>query len=281
MNRRHRGRRAAFTLIELLVVMAIISILVGLLLPAVQSARNAARRTQCLHNQMQVAIAMENYEASFEAFPPGVVASSGPVLNQDTGYSFSWIAQLLPYIDQKNTYNHLNFQLGTYDKANQSARSMQIAVLLCPSDSDVLSTTGDGLGQTSFYGSYHDSEAPIDIKNNGVLFLNSRIALDNIEDGASNTLLFGEAKALFGSYGWASGTRSSLRNAGTMINLAPPAPSKANPVPTGGFSSYHPAGANFAFADGSVRFLRGSMNPVTYGHLANRNDGEMISAGAY
>ena len=84
-------RSRGFTLIELLVVIAIISVLVALLLPAVQAAREAARRAQCLNNLMQLAIALQNYEASYEVFPPGVVNDTGPVLDQPKGYHFGWL----------------------------------------------------------------------------------------------------------------------------------------------------------------------------------------------
>src|ERR1700754_2067028 len=92
----------AFTLIELLVVIAIIAILIALLLPAVQQAREAARRTQCKNNLMQLGIALHNYQMAFEPPPPGVVNSTGPVLNSPSGYHMGWIAQILPYIEQRN-----------------------------------------------------------------------------------------------------------------------------------------------------------------------------------
>ncbi len=274
------GRRG-FTLIELLVVMAIISVLIGLLLPAVQAARGAARRVECTHNLMQNALAMENYENAFEMFPPGVVDATGPIIHKESGYHHSWIAQVLPFLDQKNTFNHINFQLGAYDLANSSARTMKLAILLCPADPDSLSLTSAGWGQTSYYGPHDDSEAPIDDKNNGLLFLNSHVRSEDIEDGASQTALLGEARIDRDVFGWISGTRSSLRNGGTPINGPIPVATKANPHPIGGFSSYHIGGANFAMADGSVKFLKSTMAPNILARLINRGDGEMISAGSY
>src|SRR5215469_2590915 len=93
----HGGARPrGFTLIELLVVIAIIAVLIALLLPAVQSAREAARRAQCTNNLMQLAIALQNYEGSYEAFPPGVVNETGPILDQPKGYHVGWLVRLLP-----------------------------------------------------------------------------------------------------------------------------------------------------------------------------------------
>jgi prepilin-type N-terminal cleavage/methylation domain-containing protein/prepilin-type processing-associated H-X9-DG protein len=278
MTRPGTGRRAAFTLIELLVVIAIIGVLIALLLPAVQACRSAARRTQCINNEMQMAIAMQNYESAFEALPPGVVNPTGPIANREAGYHYSWLVQILPYIEQKNVFNHLNFDVGVYHPANTTARHVRIATFLCPADG--YAGTG-GVATTSYFGSHHDSEAPIDATNNGLLFLNSHVRTEDIGDGASNTILFGEAKVDARALGWGSGTRSSLRNTGTAINGISPVPTKNNPDPVGGFSSLHAGGADFAFADGSVRFLKDSMSAATRKLLANRNDGEMLSAGDY
>jgi prepilin-type N-terminal cleavage/methylation domain-containing protein/prepilin-type processing-associated H-X9-DG protein len=275
------GRRAAFTLIELLVVIAIIGVLVALLLPAVQACRAAARRTQCVNNEMQLALAMQNYESAFESLPPGVVNPTGPVANRPSGYHNSWLVQILPFVDQKNIYNHLNFAVGVYDKANSTARTIRVAIFACPSDPDANRRTTGGLGPSSYVGSYHDSEAPIDTTNNGLLFLNSRVRMEDIADGASNTILFGEAKVEGENLGWASGTRATLRNAGWGINGKPPFPTKGNPDPVGSYSSFHPGGADFAFADGSVRFVKTSVAGGTFRMLANREDGEMISAEVY
>src|SRR6476646_404760 len=97
---RHCSREPrGFTLIELLVVIAIISVLIALLLPAVQSAREAARRSQCVNNLMQLGIALQSYESAHEVLPPGVVNETGPVLDQPKGYGFGWMVQILPYYE--------------------------------------------------------------------------------------------------------------------------------------------------------------------------------------
>jgi hypothetical protein len=90
-------------------------------LPAVQAAREAARRAQCCNNLMQMGIAILNYESSHERLPPGVVNNTGPVLDLPKGYHFGWLAQILPYCDQKNIYNHFNFNVGLYEVQNSTA----------------------------------------------------------------------------------------------------------------------------------------------------------------
>src|SRR5829696_3130788 len=106
MNVEKSGREG-FTLIELLVVIAIIGVLIALLLPAVQAAREAARRSQCVNNLMQLGLALHNYESAHEVLPPGVVNPTGPIQNTPHGYHFSWLTQILPYIEQTNVHRHL------------------------------------------------------------------------------------------------------------------------------------------------------------------------------
>ena len=91
-------------------VIAIIAVLIALLLPAVQSAREAARRAQCCNNLMQIGLALQNYESAHEVLPPGVVNLTGPVLDQPKGYGFGWMTQILPYIEMRNVYNHFNLK---------------------------------------------------------------------------------------------------------------------------------------------------------------------------
>ncbi len=120
-SRKARRRSApswGFTLIELLVVIAIIAVLIALLLPAVQAVREAARRAQCLNCLMQLGLALQNYESSHEAFPPGVVNDTGPVLDQPKGYHYGWMVRILPYCEMRNIYNHFNLSLGLYEAQN-------------------------------------------------------------------------------------------------------------------------------------------------------------------
>jgi prepilin-type N-terminal cleavage/methylation domain-containing protein len=208
------ARRKAFTLVELLVVIAIIGILMALLLPAVQAAREAARRTQCANNLTQMIIAVHNYDMAYGFYPSGTIDQQGPILSQESGYHHSWLVQILPYIEQRNAYNHVDFSVGVYDTKNQPVRKLTIKTFFCPTDS------GSAPGHNNYAGVHHDVEAPIDVNNNGVFFLNSRVRYEDVTDGSSHTLFIGEKVLEATDLGWMSGTRATLRNTGTPLNLA-------------------------------------------------------------
>ncbi len=294
-----RGPRRAFTLIELLVVIAIIGVLIALLLPAVQQAREAARRIQCTNNLSQVAIAFHSYESAHEVLPPGVVNDTGPIDNlAGKGYHVSWSVQVLPYVDHRNVYNNMNFMHGVYDGPNVSARGITLNVFMCPSDPRIGrwgssfpgSATASGPA-SSYAGVHHDVEAPIDVDNHGLLFLNSAIRSERIPDGCAQTFLVAEHVAE-PDFGWASGTRATLRNTGSPPNYGlwprgmtlgtpAPQPTEVDAMFVGGFSSHHPGGANHAFADGSVRFVKNTISTRVYPALGHRADGLMLSGDEY
>ncbi len=270
-------RRRAFTLVELLVVIAIIGILVGLLLPAVQAAREAARRCQCSNNVGQLILAVHNHEFSFERFPSGTINATGPIRSEPIGQHISWIVQILPFLEQRATFRGIDQLLGAYAAENVQSRSQVHRTLLCPSQ-NVGSVTD--VGQTTYAGCHHDVEAPIDVDNNGVFFLNSRVRFDDIDDGSSNTIFIGEV-ADIDALGWMSGTRATLRNTGSIAgrttrNGAILITPNNSLLQVGGFSSAHTGGANFAFGDGSIRFLSQSITPALYQKFGNRHDGQML-----
>src|SRR5262249_29690801 len=159
-----------------------IAVLIALLLPAVQAAREAARRAQCVNNLMQLSIAVQNYESSNEVLPPGVVNDTDPVLSVPKGYHFGWMARILPYIERKTIYGKLNFSVGVYDGANETARQNAISTFLCPSD------PGSRGGGSSYAACHHHVEAPIAANNMGSFFLNSHIRYEDISDGSSSTI---------------------------------------------------------------------------------------------
>jgi prepilin-type N-terminal cleavage/methylation domain-containing protein/prepilin-type processing-associated H-X9-DG protein len=279
------NRRNAFTLVELLVVIAIIGILVALLLPAVQAAREAARRMQCVNNLTQLALAVQNYEMAYRVYPPGTINETGPIVNEAKGYHHNWISQLLPYMEEQVTYSHIDFNAGVYDKENAEVRKVNIATFLCPSDP----AHSNDFGLSTYAGLHHDVEAPIDSDNQGVFFLNSAIRNKDISDGSSHTIFIGEMIPIANQdLGWMSGTRWTLRNTGTRLNsdrenarrnvqeLAMDETAAANGLPVGGFGSYHPGGANFAFGDGHVSFMTENMSMEVLQQYGNRADGKLL-----
>ncbi len=206
-----RTLRSAFTLVELLVVIAIIGILVGLLLPAVQAAREAARRMSCSNNLVQFGVALHNYEMAHRVLPPGTVDASGPIVHLPVGFHHNWIVQILPMLDEQVAYRSMDHSQSVYAKANLPVRGLRLSIATCPSDWND--------GPYSNYAGVHDSrEVPIDVDNNGVLFLNSALALNDISDGVSHTLFVGEKYIDPTELGWVSGTRATLRNMGSPIN---------------------------------------------------------------
>jgi prepilin-type N-terminal cleavage/methylation domain-containing protein len=177
--------RRALTLVELLVVIAIVGMLIALLLPAVQSARETARRAMCQNHLTQLSLALQLYHQAHEALPAGVRDLAGPIRHEPKGQHYSWLTQILPYVEQGNTYRSINFQAGVYAPINLPVREMGFGVLACASQ------RSDGPA-SDYVGCHHNVEAPIDADNLGVLFLNSSVRFDQITDGRSHTLFIGE-----------------------------------------------------------------------------------------
>jgi prepilin-type processing-associated H-X9-DG protein/prepilin-type N-terminal cleavage/methylation domain-containing protein len=354
-----RLRRSAFTLIELLVVIAIIAVLIALLLPAVQSAREAARRIQCTNNMKQIGLAMHNYlSTDGNLFPPSVTSGGWNM----TSNELSWRAKILPQIEGGNVFNSFNFMLlpngaGT-GPAMATVWYTSFSAFLCPSDGQGMTSPGffplsstnpqgiwpvllnypNGVpfppSQTSgtqlcpvtnYMMSFGDNYAvyPLSGANpwetppgsspqigwNGFWGTNNSAgtmrgfadystggtaSIASVTDGTSNTVIVGEGLPLedannemWGFTGSASGMTIPLN-----WKTAGYGPACANAFGSTdwtcrfsyanrGFKSRHPGGANFLFADGSVRFIKNSINRVTYAALGSRNGGEIVSADAY
>jgi prepilin-type processing-associated H-X9-DG protein len=281
------------------VVIAIIGILVALLLPAIQAAREAARRTCCLNNVMQLGLAIHNYEFSNEALPPGVTDTKGPIRNEPQGQHVSWIVNILPFMEEQNLAKRFKISAGAYAAENAQVRATNVQVLMCPSYGGELKNREGTIAYTTYAGCYNDTEQPIDVDNHGLLFLNSHVRFDEMTDGSSNTLLLSEKLPRPDDLGWVSGTRATLRNTtqiqGPHPRFAPPQPPTnvfgdgemgGEPKPqdvaesliVGGYGSYHPGVVNAAFADGSSHAVSDTIDLEVWQHLGNRADGEIIDA---
>lgn len=219
------NRARGFTLIELLVASAIMAILVALLLPAVQQAREAARRSTCKSHLRQLGIALQNYHDQYEMLPAGTVNRTGPIRNVPAGYHHSWYVALLPYLEQAALDQLVDPQRSIYDAFHDPVRRQVLPLLLCPSDEAGVSAsrTQQALEPAlcNYAGNHHPWEAPIDVDNLGVLYLNSFLPLTRIPDGTSHTIAVGEFKRAMDDLGWASGTRATLRNTWLVPNQTP------------------------------------------------------------
>lgn len=187
----HAARKSGFTLIELLVVIAIIAILIALLLPAVQQAREAARQTQCKNNLKQLGLALQNYEASHQVFPPGTLGFP---------WVFSAQAHMLPYLDQANVKNNLDFDnppltFGFLPEGaeNEEVAKEKVPLFLCPSDREVVPGSDfAGINYVCCTGSGLVNDGA-SAEADGVIFVQSSIRFRSLVDGVSNTVVFSES----------------------------------------------------------------------------------------
>lgn len=296
----HRNRNRGFTLIELLVVIGIISILMGLLLSAVQKVRSAAARTQCQNTAKQLGLALHNYHDTRQAFPPGHRSASHPDRMPYSG----WCVSVLPFLEQPALAAQAEAAYranpNPFNPPHPNLRTV-VPAFLCPTDSRVFTAqtsqrTNSLVAFTSFLG-----VAGLDAVSarDGVLYQDSATRFADITDGTSNTLLLGERppSADFQFGWWYAGVGQKLTGSADLVlgvrepNLqlvttgSPCGPGRYPFSAASGFNdpcgmfhfwSPHPSGANFVFADGSVRFLSYSVDPLMPA-LASRAGGEVVS----
>ncbi len=283
-------RRLAFTLIELLVVIAIIGILVALLLPAVQAAREAARRSSCQNNFKQVALAVHSYHDTYNKLPP---ASTSPTLAGSSGF-----AAVLPFLEQANVYTLYDFSQGNSHPVNLAAVSQRIRTYICPSCVFARLDPIPGCDANNRApGTYAFCTGALDPwgANNGAIATAStpQTSFASILDGTSNTLLAGESHWNFKDYLWGSAppTPCSGQVRGGFTYWSSPYPLATafttrgpfNPQSMAGdstrlsnFRSNHPGGVNLANVDGSVRFWPQTVDHLLLDAVATRDGGETL-----
>jgi prepilin-type N-terminal cleavage/methylation domain-containing protein len=290
-ERMSKTKYRAFTLVELLVVIAIIGILVGLLLPAVQAAREAARRMQCTNNLKQIGLAVHTYVDAQRKFPSGFYFQGlGMTSRADRPRrkpGFGWTSSLLPYVEQSSIFNQLNFNVGMSLAPNRLLVASNLPFAVCPSAANPstnkrMGTTGTGFGFSdpglavtnyvgcggSFTGSAYYSS--VEAAKNGIIMEDTNFSFESISDGTSNTIMAGETvyygTGTDGSFLWdptwfghyqASGGRADAPEAIMRVGQFrsnPPSVASAD-VKRNSFSSKHVGGSNFVLGDGSVHFI--------------------------
>ena len=265
---RQRNKRHGFTLVELLVVIAIIGILIGMLLPAVQSVREAARRIQCANNIRQISLGALNYESSHQLFPPGVQVSQGR-------YEYGWGAFLLPFVEQENLFDLISEDIENHTALSlipEAVRSTTVPAYMCPS-STLEEVSPDGNGRSNYCGNQGSDNGPDDY--GGIFNDNSRVTIAQVTDGTSNVIMFGEADGSefasdvafpvwIGAYSadtsQSGGSQDLIRRAvlrrgqhNRPFNFEHP--DDQSDFHAAIFSGNHPGGVNVSFVDGSVHFI--------------------------
>jgi prepilin-type N-terminal cleavage/methylation domain-containing protein/prepilin-type processing-associated H-X9-DG protein len=300
------ARRSGFTLVELLVVIAIIGILVALLLPAIQAAREAARRSGCSSNLRQIGVALHDFELANRRLPPGAVWINGPkVINRGPT-----LVYLLPYIEEKALFDAFDFRLTNTDNTMLGGTLVgvsTISIYLCPSDDH----------ESVYFGlvphNYAASNGPTAVYDNPACSCNhpwqsiataplddpkdfagpftrtgTAIGLKKVTDGLSNTIFFGEVRPGCSEHaqnGWAT-TNNGNGYCTTIIPInydscqataLDPCHRPCNWNTEVGFKSAHSGGAQFLFGDGSVRFLVDTIDHQAYQYLGGKSDGKIVT----
>jgi prepilin-type N-terminal cleavage/methylation domain-containing protein len=275
--------QSGFTLIEVLVAIAIIGVLVALIFPAVQSAREAARRTQCENNLKQIGLASNSYVTLGEAFPIGYIAWPNPPGGAAPGWA--WSAALLPQLEQVPIFSAMNVNLPIDVPANATVRTATLAIYVCPSDRNTgaFSVTSQLAGgavearTTSYAGNGGTADAS---QPDGLFRMNKSVRPKDIKDGLSNTFAAGERGSFLVQNAWAGALGDGRGGVEVLAYASSSGMSPASPSPSG-FAGPHTGLCQFLMVDGSVHAIKTTINPSVYRALATRNGREVIDQGAY
>ncbi len=273
-----KSGREGFSLIEVLVVIAIIGLLVALLLPAVQAARESARRSQCLNNLKQHGVALNTYSTSVDAFPIGYIfwpKSSG------VAPGWAWSTAILPQLEQGPIYSAININVPIDLPANITARTSALSIYVCPSDrkTGVFTRTsqlaGGPIDVTTI--SYAASQG---VSNSGTgvgMFQpNKSTRPRDLKDGASNTIALGERPSFVVQNAWVGALSDG--QGGEQVLASSLDPSAAS---SSAFSGPHSGVVQFLMADGSARPIKMTINPKVFQALTTRSGREVIDQNAY
>jgi prepilin-type N-terminal cleavage/methylation domain-containing protein/prepilin-type processing-associated H-X9-DG protein len=299
----------AFTLIELLVVIAIIGVLIGLLLPAVQKVREAANRMKCASNLHNIALAVHHFENTRGYFPPSWIEGPYPPLGLPSGVNHGFWPFLLPYLEQEALYSRYRWDLDGRDDGNQPTVNTHLKILQCPSaQPDRIGRFGtvpyeNNTGACTDYAAYRGvhpllvATGLVDNVGNlaGALPDHDLPRQSSFLDGLSNTLMVGESAgrpqrwqvgqlvpdASTNGGPWAAALSTIQLQGATYDGTSRPGPCAVNCTNNGETYSFHSGGANVLFADGSVRFLKQTINIRIMARLVTRAGGEVVSADDY
>ena len=301
LSRTYRRPSPGFTLVELLVVIAIIGILVALLLPAVQAAREAARRMQCGNNLKQIGLGMQNYHDTYKSFPPGRMGCDGSGPGTCTGgpaiirAGTSGFVAFLPFVEQSPLYDQANFENGWIwptaggttwlTPGNTTVVQERPPFLVCPSDiSQKFVANNPATGVSAATASYAlcagDQGGGIgtNVKytNTGMFLYREVVRMADVIDGTNSTFLAGEVIDAHvtgtGANFWTVGSRLThcLRNTINPLNQPPGTGAGLVTGANGAFQSRHPGGAQFAYVDGHVGYISETVDFVMYQRLSTR-----------
>jgi len=257
-----RVLRRGFTLVELLVVISVVGLLMALLLPAVQAARETARRVSCSNNLRQIGLGLVAYHETYRTFPTGCTE---PRLFVRGGRQLAWSALLLPFLEQEPLYDQLDLAKAFDAPENAPAAAAVLSVYLCPGNArDSFQIKGRGV--CDYGGIFGQQLVGSGAWADGVMLYDDPIAVEEIPDGASHTLIVSE-DCNSPDMQWINGL--NVFEQAFPINQAPPGENEICSQHAGG-------GANAALCDGAVRFLPESLDRALLGALCTREGGEVV-----